>query len=310
MDETYLLQTKGLTKVYGEQTAVRAVNLHLRAGRLYGLLGRNGAGKTTIMKMALRLVLPTEGEIRLFGQRLTKRDPAVFHRIGAMIETPGFYPNLTGTENLAIFARLRGTTRPDAIAHALSVVGLPYHDKKLFSQYSLGMKQRLGIANAILHDPELLILDEPSNGLDPIGIAEMRALLRRLCEQEGKTILLSSHILSEVDQLADDIGILDHGVLLEEDTMDALRLKNRHYISLTVSDTASTARILEQRFHLSPDEYAVQDEAEVRVYATGLDSAGLNRSLVAAGVSVADLHLCRFSLEEYFQHITGGEGIG
>ena len=162
MDETYLLQTKGLTKVYGEQTAVRAVNLHLRAGRLYGLLGRNGAGKTTIMKMALRLVLPTEGEIRLFGQRLTKRDPAVFHRIGAMIETPGFYPNLTGTENLAIFARLRGTTRPDAIAHALSVVGLPYRDKKLFSQYSLGMKQRLGIANAILHDPELLILDEPT----------------------------------------------------------------------------------------------------------------------------------------------------
>ena len=219
MDETYLLQTKGLTKVYGEQTAVRAVNLHLRAGRLYGLLGRNGAGKTTIMKMALRLVLPTEGEIRLFGQRLTKRDPAVFHRIGAMIETPGFYPNLTGTENLAIFARLRGTTRPDAIAHALSVVGLPYRDKKLFSQYSLGMKQRLGIANAILHDPELLILDEPTNHLD---LESITSLNKGMINFKGPILFATGDqeiietVANRIIDIVDENTIIDKQMSYEE----------------------------------------------------------------------------------------------
>jgi len=185
MDEL-VIETSDLTKIYGNQIAVNKVSLHVKKGRIYGLLGRNGAGKTTIMKMILGLTPVTSGEISVFGQTLRGNEKRIYPRIGAIIEKPGFYPNLTGTENLEIFARLRGTSRPDAVKKALEVVGLPYRDKKLYSQYSMGMKQRLGIACAILHDPELLILDEPTNGLDPIGIAEVRNFVRSLCEERGK----------------------------------------------------------------------------------------------------------------------------
>lgn len=215
----FVIETKQLTKIYGEQTAVSKVNLHVKKGRIYGLLGRNGAGKTTIMKMVLGLASITSGEVDVFGKNIKGREKRVYPRIGAIIETPGFYPNLTGTENLEIFAKLRGTAAPHAVKNALEIVGLPYKDKKLFSKYSLGMKQRLGIANAILHDPELLILDEPTNGLDPIGIAEVRDFIKELSAAQGKTILISSHILSEISLLADDIGIIDNGVLLEEGGM-------------------------------------------------------------------------------------------
>ena len=230
----FLIETKQLTKIYGEQTAVNSVNLHVKKGRIYGLLGRNGAGKTTIMKMILGLTPITSGEVDVFGQNIKGKEKRIYPRIGAIIETPGFYPNLTGTENLEIFAKLRGTAAPNAVKTALEVVGLPYKDKKLFSKYSLGMKQRLGIANAILHDPELLILDEPTNGLDPIGIAEVRNFIKDLSTEHGKTILISSHILSEIELLADDIGIIDHGILLEESSMDELQRKNSKYILLQV----------------------------------------------------------------------------
>ena len=218
-----IIETKRLTKIYGEQAAVNAVDLHVKKGRIFGLLGRNGAGKTTIMKMILGLATITSGEVDVFGRNIKGNEKRIYPRIGAIIETPGFYPNLTGTENLEIFAKLRGTAAPDAVKSALEVVGLPYKDKKLFSKYSLGMKQRLGIANAILHDPELLILDEPTNGLDPIGIAEMRDFIKNLSAMHGKTILISSHILSEIALLADDIGIIDHGVLLEESSNGRIR---------------------------------------------------------------------------------------
>ena len=220
----YLIETKQLTKIYGDQTVVRDVNLHVKKGRIYGLLGRNGAGKTTIMKMILGLTSITVGEVDVFGHNIKGHEKSIYPRIGAITQrSTVFYPNLTGTENLEIFARLRGTAGPNAVKNALEVVGLPYKDKKLFSKYSLGMKQRLGIANAILHDPELLVLDEPTNGLDPIGIAEMRGFIKHLSTECGKTILISSHILSEIALLADDIGIIDHGVLLEESTMKDLR---------------------------------------------------------------------------------------
>jgi ABC transporter. len=220
-----IIETRQLTKAYGDQTAVNNVNLHAKKGRIYGLLGRNGAGKTTIMKMLLGLTSITFGEAYIFGQNIKGNEKRIYPRIGAIIETPGFYPNLTGTENLEIFAKLRGTTKPDAVKKALEIVGLPYKDKKVFGKYSLGMKQRLGIANAILHDPELLILDEPTNGLDPIGIAEVRNFIRNLCVEHGKTILISSHILSEISLLADDIGIIHNGVLLEECSMAELQKK-------------------------------------------------------------------------------------
>ena len=304
----FIIETKQLTKVYGEQTAVNAVNLHVKQGRIYGLLGRNGAGKTTIMKMILDLTAITSGEISVFGAPLKGQWKKVFPRIGAIIEKPGFYPNLTGTENLEIFARLRGTPGPNAVKNALEVVGLPYKDKKTFGKYSLGMKQRLGIANAILHDPELLILDEPTNGLDPIGIAEVRDFIKLLCAERGKTVLISSHILSEMALLADDIGIIDEGVLLEENTMAELNKKNRKYILLQVSDVSKAAIILERQFNQK--DYSIQDEQTLRLYDTSLNIGAINKALIGQGIDVISSAHCNDTLEDYFKKITGGRGIG
>ena len=304
----FIVETKQLTKVYGEQTAVNAVNLHVKQGRIYGLLGRNGAGKTTIMKMILDLTAITSGEISVFGAPLKGQGKKVFPRIGAIIEKPGFYPNLTGTENLEIFARLRGTPGPNAVKKALEVVGLPYKNKKTFGKYSLGMKQRLGIANAILHDPELLILDEPTNGLDPIGIAQVRDFIKLLCTERGKTVLISSHILSEMALLADDIGIIDEGVLLEENTMAELNKKNRKYILLQVSDVSKAAIILERQFNQK--DYSIQDEQTLRLYDTSLDMGAINKALIGQGIDVISSAHCNDTLEDYFKKITGGRGIG
>lgn len=306
MDD-FVIETRQLTKIYGEQTAVNAVNLQVKKGRIYGLLGRNGAGKTTIMKMILGLTPITSGEVDVFGKNIKGCEKRVYPRIGAIIETPGFYPNLTGTENLEIFAKLRGTPAPDAVKNALEIVGLPYKDKKLFSKYSLGMKQRLGIANAILHDPELLILDEPTNGLDPIGIAEMRDFIKNLSAMREKTILISSHILSEIALLADDIGIIDHGVLLEESSMKELEKRNGKYILLQVSDVPKASLVLERVFHVN--DYSVQDDRTLRLYDTSLDMAAVNKALIMQDVSVISSQLCNDTLEDYFKKITGGEGI-
>lgn len=303
----FVIETKQLTKIYGEQTAVSKVNLHVKKGRIYGLLGRNGAGKTTIMKMVLGLASITSGEVDVFGKNIKGREKRAYPRIGAIIETPGFYPNLTGTENLEIFAKLRGTAAPHAVKNALEIVGLPYKDKKLFSKYSLGMKQRLGIANAILHDPELLILDEPTNGLDPIGIAEVRDFIKRLSSEQGKTILISSHILSEIALLADDIGILDCGVLLEERSMNELKKRNSKYILLQVSDVPKTSLILEREFHTK--DYSVQDEHTLRIYDTSLNMGEINKFLVMQNITVTSSGLCDDTLEDYFKKITVGEGI-
>lgn len=305
--KNYIIETKNLTKVYGEQTVANSVNLHIEKGSIYGLLGRNGAGKTTIMKMILGLTDISNGEVSVFNQNIKGNEKKIYPRIGAIIETPGFYPNLTGTENLEIFAMLRGTAFPNAVKNALEVVGLPYKDKKLFGNYSLGMKQRLGIANAILHDPEVLILDEPTNGLDPIGIAEVRDFIKDLSVKKGKTILISSHILSEITLLADTVGIIDKGVLLEENSMEELNKKNRKYIILEVSDVSKAATILEKEFVIT--NYSVEDNNHIRIYSHGLDMAKINKSLVMNEISVISSQICNDSLEDYFKKITGGEGI-
>lgn len=306
-DNNFVIETKRLTKIYGEQTAVNAVDLHVKKGRIYGLLGRNGAGKTTIMKMILGLTTITSGEVEVFGKNIIGHGKSIYPSIGAIIETPGFYPNLTGKENLEIFAKLRGIVDPDAVKSALEIVGLSYRDRKLFSKYSLGMKQRLGIANAILHDPELLILDEPTNGLDPIGIAEMREFIMNLSAMRGKTILISSHILSEISLMADDIGIIDHGVLLEESSMEELDKKNSKYILLQVSNIPKTLLILENQFHVK--DYSVYDERTLWLYDTSMDMAEVNKVLVEQDVAVIGFQYCNDTLEDYFKRITGGEGI-
>lgn len=303
----YIIETKHLTKQYGAQKSVADLNMHVRKGRIYGLLGRNGAGKTTTMKMLLGLTDPTEGEVLLWGKPLRGNQKKVLPRIGSMIESPGFYPNLTGTENLEIFATLRGVPNDHAIQDALELVGLPYKDKKLFSQYSLGMKQRLAIALAVMHDPELLILDEPINGLDPIGIAEVRTFIRELCDKRGKTILLSSHILSEIALLADDIGIIDQGVLLEEETFAELENKSNRHIHFIVSDTAQASRILENTFHET--NFTVQDDHNLRLYNLDQSVGEIVSAYVGNGLEVSEAHTCEETLEDYFKRVTGGEGI-
>ena len=304
---TYLIETKDLTKQYGDQTSVNRLNLHLRPGRIYGLLGRNGAGKTTTMKMLLGLTRPTAGEVLLFGMPLRGNERKILPRIGSLIESPGFYPNLTGTENLRIFARLRGIPSADAIREALALVGLPYRDKKVFSQYSLGMKQRLAIALAVMHDPELLILDEPINGLDPIGIAEIRSFLRKLCDEKGKTILLSSALSQSRFPCWPTTWHPAPGVLLEEESLAELEARNGRSIHLSVSDSAQAARLLETELHTTA--FRVEDDHSLRILDLGLPIPAIARTMLAGGLDLQDLHLCEDTLEDYFKRVTGGEGI-
>ena len=303
----YVIETKNLTKQYGTQKSVANLNIHVQKGRIYGLLGRNGAGKTTTMKMLLGLTQPTSGEVIIWGKPLQTNQKKLLPRIGCLIESPGFYPNLTATENLRIFAALRGVPNRNAIKNTLDLMGLPYKDKKLFSQYSLGMKQRLAIALAIMHDPELLILDEPINGLDPIGIAEVRSFIRDLCNERGKTILISSHILSEIALLADDIGIIDHGALLEEESLEELETKSSKHIRFTVSSTTQAARILERTFHES--HFTIQDDHNLRLHNLDVLVSDIITAFVENGISVSEAHTCEESLEDYFKRVTGGEGI-
>ena len=303
----YVIETQNLTKQYGAQKSVADLSIHVKKGRIYGLLGRNGAGKTTTMKMLLGLTPPTSCKIKLWGKALPGNEKKLLPRIGSLIESPGFYPNLTGTENLRIFATLRGVPSRHAIEDALNLVGLPYKDKKLFSQYSLGMKQRLAIALAVMHDPELLILDEPINGLDPIGIAEVRSFIRQLCDERGKTIFISSHILSEISLLADDIGIIDHGVLLEEESLADLEAKSNKHVHFALSDTAQAARILEQDFH--ENQFSIQNDHDLRLHNLDLPVGMIVTAFVENGLEVWEAHTCEESLEDYFKRVTGGEGI-
>lgn len=303
----YIIETENLTKQYGTQKSVADLNIHVQKGKIYGLLGRNGAGKTTTMKMLLGLTKPTSGKVKIWGNPLYGNEKKLLPRIGSLIESPGFYPNLTGSENLRIFATLRGVPNDHAIKDALDLVGLPYKDKKLFSRYSLGMKQRLAIALAIMHDPELLILDEPINGLDPIGIAEVRSFIQQLCDERGKTILISSHILSEISLLADDIGIIDHGVLLEEESLAQLEQKSSKHIHFMISNTAQAARILECDFH--ENHFSIQDDHNLRVHNLDIPVGRIVTAFVKNGLDVSEAHTCEESLEDYFKRVTGGEGI-
>ena len=303
----YIIETNHLTKFYGEQKALADINIHVKQGSIYGLLGRNGAGKSTLMKILLGLTSASEGETFIFGMNVKKDLHKILPRVGNLIETPGFYPNLTGYENLKLFARMRGVTKKNAIEEALTLVGLNNENKKLFSEYSLGMKQRLAIALAVMHDPELLILDEPINGLDPIGIAEVRKLIRSLSEERRKTILISSHILSEIALVADDIGIIDHGTLLEESSLEELENKNKVSIQFQLSDVGQASIILQEVF--KTDNFKISGKENIEVYDTNLPIAKMNKVFVESGIDVHKAYLFEESLEDYFKKITGGVGI-
>lgn len=304
----YVIETKELTKKYGKRSCVDRLNIHVPQGKIYGLLGRNGAGKSTTMKMLLNLVKPTSGQITLFGSDYQSTPLKTYRRIGAMIETPNFYENLTAAENLEIISRLRGQHKKDAIKEALQTVGLDTLTKKTVKEFSLGMKQRLGIAAAIMHEPELLILDEPINGLDPIGIYEIRNYLLKLCREKDTTILISSHILSEIEQIADMIGVMHEGALLEETDMAQLHKHNRKYVEFHVSDVNNAALVLEQKLHLS--DYAIVEQHSIRIFENLEQCAGINESFVKNGISVLEINRKEEKLEDYFSNLIGGGSIG
>ena len=217
-----IIETNNLTKIYSDFTAVSNLNLNIKKGRIYGFLGPNGAGKSTTMKMFLGLTKPTSGSFQIDGMSYPKDRMRVLRKIGSFIESPAFYGNLSGEENLDIIRKILGLPK-SSISDSLQIVGLYEHRKRLAKKYSLGMKQRLGSAGALLGHPPILILDEPTNGLDPAGIHEIRTLIRSLPHKYDCTILVSSHLLSEIELMADDIGILNHGRLLFEGTLSELK---------------------------------------------------------------------------------------
>lgn len=229
-----ILKTYNLSKKFKNFYAVDNLNMTIEKGDIYGFLGENGAGKTTTIRMIMGLIKSTSGEIELFSQKISGKNKNLLQRIGSIIEYPGFYPNLTASENLEIHRRMMGVQEKDSIKNSLKVVGIGNVENKKVKEFSLGMKQRLGIARSLLHHPEFLILDEPTNGLDPIGIKEIRELIIDLARKQNITFLISSHILSEIQQMATKIGIIHKGVLLEEISYNELKKRNRHYINIKV----------------------------------------------------------------------------
>lgn len=300
-----IIKTKNLTKYFGNIKAVDNVNLTVRKGEIYGFLGRNGAGKTTTIKMLLGLIKPTRGEIEIFGENAKKSKRDILERVGYTAEFSGFYSNLTGAENLMINSKLLGIQKKDAIEEVLNIVGIWEERNKLIKKYSLGMKQRLGIARAIFHNPELLIFDEPTNSLDPIGIKEVRRLIKSLAETRKITIFMSSHILSEIQQLANTIGIIHNGRLLEEISFDELRKRSRKYIEIQVSDDGKAAMLLERKLDIY--DYEVHEENTIRIY-SHYDMIGeINRMLIENDINVIKLGLSGDNLEDYFIKLTGGD---
>ncbi|WP_432663575.1 ABC transporter ATP-binding protein [Wukongibacter baidiensis] len=302
-----IIKTKNLTKYFGTIKAVDNVSLTVRKGEIYGFLGRNGAGKTTTIKMLLGLIKPTRGEIEVFGEDLEKSKRDILERTGYVAEFSGFYPNLTGAENLKINLKLLGIQKKDAIEEALNIVGIWEERNKLVKKYSMGMKQRLGIARAILHNPELLIFDEPTNALDPIGIKEVRRLIKSLAEKRNITIFMSSHILSEVQQLANTIGVIHNGRLVEEISFGDLRKKNRKYIEIKVSNDGKASMLLERELKIY--DYEVHEDNTIRIYSHYDMISEINKMFIMKDISVTKLGLSEDNLEDYFIKLTGGDSI-
>ncbi len=291
-----IMVTDELTKRYGRHTAVDAVSLTVRRGEIYGFLGPNGAGKTTTLRMLLGLVRPTGGSARVLGGR--PGDPSVLRRVGALVEGPGFYPYLSGRDNLRVLASYNRLTGTD-VEQALEQVDLSARAGDAFKSYSLGMKQRLGVAAALLGEPDLLILDEPTNGLDPNGMADMRALVRRLAGQ-GRTVLLSSHLLGEVQQICDRVGVIDGGRLLTESTVAELRGASSLFVH------AEPVMRAEQVIGSTLGAVEIRRAADggLQVVTEPDRSPEIVRALVQAGIEVHEIRSVERTLEEVFFEMT------
>lgn len=297
-----LLQTIGLTKQYGNHKAVDHVNLHIRKGAIYGFIGRNGAGKTTCLKMISGLAKPTSGEIEMFGCRGRELDQ-IRTRVGCLIEAPGLYGNMTAYENLKIKCKLFGIRKDSYIEEILQVVGLPDVGKKKTKHFSLGMKQRLGIGLALVGEPDLLVLDEPINGLDPQGIVEVRDTIQRLRDERNMTILISSHILEELSKIATDYGIIHNGSLLQELTREELMSRCSERIEVTLEQPERALPVLDA---MGFTNYQVTDKEHIHIFERLSESASLNMELAKAGIPVKGISITSEELEAYYLNLTGG----
>ncbi|MEY8388750.1 ATP-binding cassette domain-containing protein [Oscillospiraceae bacterium 38-13] len=297
-----VIQTVGLSKRYKDRWAVDHLDLRVEQGDIYGFIGRNGAGKSTTLKLLCGLVRPTQGEALIFGKPV--RDTIVRRRVGALIEQPGLYPDLSGRENLRLCATLLGLDSPERqVDEILKIVGLTPKEKKPVRHYSMGMKQRLGVALALLGGPDLLLLDEPINGLDPEGIREMRELLLRLNRERGLTIFISSHILGELSKIATRYGIIQQGRMVEQITAGELEQKCTNYLHLRTDQPQKAAALLERELHLT--RWEMRPEGEIRIYET-VDTRTVGQTLTRAGIAVEEMSLHRQDLEGYFLERMGG----
>ena len=299
---TIMIQTNNLTKRFAQDSVIQNVTMTIQKGEIYGFLGPNGAGKTTVMKMLLNLLKPTSGEIYIQGQPIQLTSYNYLKNIGNLIEYPIFYEDQSAQKNLELHCMYMGGQHLDNIPHVLALVGLKEVGNKKVKSFSLGMRQRLAIAKAIVTKPEILILDEPINGLDPIGIKETRELLLQL-KQQGMTILISSHIVAEIESIADTIGILKDGQLIEEVSMKALREKTSTSLEIVVSDVNQAKQLLENAFSLSIHS---QDDTLYIEHFSGKPSI-IVKFLVQHDIDVEKVETYHQSLEQYFVHrIEGG----
>lgn len=301
---TYLVQTNRLTKVYGGKEVISEVSMHVKKGEIYGFLGSNGAGKTTIMKMITNLIKPTSGHIEIFGETLTHNSYEVLKRMGTIIEYPIFYEKLTAKEILDLHCEYMGYYDKKEINHVLDLVKLSHTDGKPVEDFSLGMKQRLGIARAIITKPELLILDEPINGLDPSGIKEIRDLLKMLCKEYGTTIIISSHILGEIEQIADTIGVIHNGRLISELSIDDVNLNQTDYIEMIVDDGKKAAFILENQ--LAIVNFKLVGDDCIRIYESTIPQKTISKALIEQDVEIKEISIKTSSLEDYFLKLING----
>ncbi len=300
----FVIDTHGLSKIYKHTKAVSKIDMHVHKGDIYGFIGRNGSGKSTTLKMITGLIHPSEGDLLLFGEQ---RNSYSFRRIGALIENPGLYPKLSAYTNMEIKAAAMGLHDKQQIIDLLTLVGLDPVNKKHVQKFSLGMKQRLGIALAMLGEPDLLILDEPINGLDPEGIKEIREVIRYLNETKKVTILISSHILGELSKIATRYGIIRDGHLIEEISAKELDKKCRNYLFLKVDHPEKAIALLEEQFSIH--DYIVHSEKEIWIY-DEIQSIPLNTLLIRHGIAVEQIYYKKQDLESYFLERTGGETHG
>ena len=299
----FILQTNGLTKKIGSKTLVTDVNIHIPKGEIYGFLGPNGAGKTTVMKMITNLWKPTSGTIEVFGEVLTPKSYEVLKRMGSIIEFPTFYDHMTGRENLQLHCEYMGYYNTGSVENAMQMLNLTDAADQPVRNYSLGMKERLGIARAVMCKPELLILDEPTNGLDPAGMKQIRDLLKMLSSEYGITIMISSHILSEVESIADTVGIIHHGRMMKEIRMQDIEETNLNYVEISVTDEKKAAYVLAEMLKLH--NFKVFDNGKIRIYDHSVSTQQLTKTLALNDVEVMGIGKKAETLEDYFLKLTG-----